>query len=70
MLQLVKQGRYPYQNWFRQWSQEDEEKVQNALEATGLADLADRQVDSLSGGQRQRAVDCYDISTRYGYYFT
>ncbi|MCQ9284241.1 ABC transporter ATP-binding protein [Priestia aryabhattai] len=55
VLQLVKQGRYPYQNWFRQWSQEDEEKVQNALEATGLADLADRQVDSLSGGQRQRA---------------
>ncbi|WP_210610878.1 ABC transporter ATP-binding protein [Priestia flexa] len=55
VLQLVKQGRYPYQNWFRQWSKEDEEKVQKALESTGLSDLADRQVDSLSGGQRQRA---------------
>ncbi len=55
VLQLVKQGRYPYQNWFRQWSKEDEEKVQKALESTGLSDLANRQVDSLSGGQRQRA---------------
>lgn len=55
VLQLVKQGRYPYQNWFRQWSKEDEEKVQKALESTGLSDLADRQIDSLSGGQRQRA---------------
>ncbi|MBM7704561.1 ABC transporter ATP-binding protein [Metabacillus iocasae] len=55
VLQLVKQGRYPYQNWFRQWSEEDERKVNEALEATGMKELADRSVDSLSGGQRQRA---------------
>ncbi|WP_162595977.1 ABC transporter ATP-binding protein [Bacillus sp. CGMCC 1.16541] len=55
VLQLVKQGRYPYQNWFRQWSEEDERKVNEALEATGMKELADRAVDSLSGGQRQRA---------------
>lgn len=55
VLQLVKQGRYPYQNWFRQWSEEDEEKVNKALQATGMEKLKERPVDSLSGGQRQRA---------------
>jgi iron complex transport system ATP-binding protein len=55
VLQLVKQGRYPYQSWLKQWSKEDEEAVIRALEATGLIDLAEREVDALSGGQRQRA---------------
>ncbi|WP_078430756.1 ABC transporter ATP-binding protein [Alkalihalobacterium alkalinitrilicum] len=55
VLQLVKQGRYPYQNWLKQWSDEDEKKVYEALRATHLTELAERQVDSLSGGQRQRA---------------
>jgi len=55
VLQLVKQGRYPYQSWLRQWSPEDERAVMAALESTGLTGLADRTVDSLSGGQRQRA---------------
>lgn len=55
VLQLVKQGRYPYQNWLRQWSEEDEEKVNKALKATGMEKFKERPVDSLSGGQRQRA---------------
>ncbi|WP_141432521.1 ABC transporter ATP-binding protein [Bacillus sp. 03113] len=55
VLQLVKQGRYPYQTWLKQWTKQDEEKVQAALAATGLEHLKDRAVDSLSGGQRQRA---------------
>ncbi|MDQ0216157.1 iron complex transport system ATP-binding protein [Oikeobacillus pervagus] len=55
VLQLVKQGRYPYQSWLKQWSKEDEEAVQRALQATRMTDLAERTVDSLSGGQRQRA---------------
>lgn len=53
--QLVKQGRYPYQNWLKQWSKQDEEAVNRALKSTKMEDLADRTVDSLSGGQRQRA---------------
>lgn len=53
--QLVKQGRYPHQSWLKQWSKEDEDVVEQALEATGLMDFAERTVDSLSGGQRQRA---------------
>ncbi|MGJ7920144.1 ABC transporter ATP-binding protein [Neobacillus sp. LXY-4] len=55
VLQLVKQGRYPYQTWLKQWSQEDEQKVNDALKATGMEPFKDRTVDSLSGGQRQRA---------------
>ncbi|MFH5184638.1 ABC transporter ATP-binding protein [Paenibacillus sp. TAB 01] len=55
VLQLVKQGRYPYQNWLQQWSQEDENQVRRALELTHMEEFAGRAVDSLSGGQRQRA---------------
>jgi iron complex transport system ATP-binding protein len=55
VLQLVKQGRYPYQSWLQQWSEEDERMVTKALAATQLTELANQPVDSLSGGQRQRA---------------
>ena len=51
---LVARGRYPHQNLLRQWSESDEQAVEQALEATGTADLAARPVDALSGGQRQR----------------
>ncbi|WP_201537423.1 ABC transporter ATP-binding protein [Psychrobacter immobilis] len=53
--QLVRMGRYPHQNWLKQWSETDEEKVMEALERASLMELKDRLVDSLSGGQRQRA---------------
>jgi iron complex transport system ATP-binding protein len=55
VLQLVKQGRYPYQSWLQQWSVDDERCVQEAILATGMEELTERSVDSLSGGQRQRA---------------
>lgn len=51
---LVARGRYPYQGFFRQWSDADTRAVAAAMEATAVAGLADRQVDHLSGGQRQR----------------
>lgn len=53
--ELVAQGRYPHQNWFQQWSGDDERIVAEALEQTNLTLFADRPVDTLSGGQRQRA---------------
>lgn len=52
---LVARGRHPHQRWYRQWSSADEEAIERALVLTGMAELADRQVDHLSGGQRQRA---------------
>jgi iron complex transport system ATP-binding protein len=53
--QLVRMGRYPHQNWLKQWAAEDEDKVNQALYQTHLFELSNRLVDSLSGGQRQRA---------------
>ena len=51
---LVGRGRYPHQGWFRRWTAQDDEVVEQALRATDILDLADRPVDELSGGQRQR----------------
>lgn len=53
--ELVKQGRHPYKTMLKRWSEEDERAVTEALAATNLTELKDREVDSLSGGQRQRA---------------
>jgi iron complex transport system ATP-binding protein len=52
---LVSRGRHPHQGMLARWSAEDDAAVAEALEMTGIADLADRPVDELSGGQRQRA---------------
>lgn len=52
---LVARGRHPHQAWYRQWSSGDEQAVAEALELTGVGDLAERTMDELSGGQRQRA---------------
>ena len=51
---LVKQGRYPYQNIFHQWTEEDERIVQSALAITELSDIAQKAFGQLSGGQKQR----------------
>ncbi|WP_436738258.1 ABC transporter ATP-binding protein [Streptomyces sp. BBFR102] len=51
---LVARGRQPHQRWWRQWSEEDERAVTEAMARTATTALADRPVDALSGGQRQR----------------
>ncbi|MEU4795388.1 ABC transporter ATP-binding protein [Streptomyces sp. NPDC023327] len=51
---LVARGRQPHQHWWRQWSDEDEKAVTEAMERTDVTALAERPVDELSGGQRQR----------------
>ncbi len=55
VMDLVRFGRQPHQDWLRQWSGEDQAAVQRALAAADVSDLADRALDTLSGGQRQRA---------------
>lgn len=52
---LAARGRFPHHTLLRQWSPEDEIAIADALELTGLSELAQTQVGSLSGGQRQRA---------------
>nr|WP_262021792.1 ABC transporter ATP-binding protein [Vibrio quintilis] len=51
---LVARGRYPHQNTFRQWTEDDEQAVARAMAVTGVTELAHQMVDQLSGGQRQR----------------
>lgn len=53
--QLVRQGRYPHQNWLQSWTEDDERLVRKALQDTNMTEFADRSIDALSGGQRQRA---------------
>jgi len=52
---LVEMGRYSALGWLRPFRQIDREKVDKALEAMELVDLATRQISALSGGQQQRA---------------
>ncbi|QXT64157.1 ABC transporter ATP-binding protein [Tessaracoccus palaemonis] len=54
VVDLVSRGRYPHQGLLRQWSEADEAAVARAMDAAGVADLAERGVEELSGGQRQR----------------
>ena len=55
VLDLIRFGRQPHQDWLRQWSREDQAAVQQALAAADVTELAERALDTLSGGQRQRA---------------
>jgi iron complex transport system ATP-binding protein len=51
---LVARGRFAHQRMLRQWSEQDEAAVAEAMRLTEVSDLADRFVEELSGGQRQR----------------
>lgn len=55
VLDLVMRGRNPHQSWAKPWTAEDADVAEQAIAATGLGDVAHRDVASLSGGQRQRA---------------
>ncbi|MCF4098146.1 ABC transporter ATP-binding protein [Maritalea mediterranea] len=52
--ELVAQGRFPHQSLLKQWTKEDREAVDWAMEVTNIAQFAERPIDALSGGQRQR----------------
>ncbi len=51
--ELVAFGRFPYSG--SRLTQEDNEKIDKAIEYMELQDMADKFIDELSGGQRQRA---------------
>lgn len=51
---LVSHGRFPYLGLSRQMTAKDKAAVQAAMEATGVARWADRDLRELSGGERQR----------------
>lgn len=51
---LVGHGRFPYLGFSRQMTRLDREKLEEAMEVTGVAQWRRRRVSELSGGQRQR----------------
>jgi iron complex transport system ATP-binding protein len=53
--ELVAFGRFPHQGLFGVCTLSDDEKIDFALEITGIEALADRTLGELSGGQRQLA---------------
>ncbi|MGJ8725877.1 MAG: metal ABC transporter ATP-binding protein [Roseibacillus sp.] len=53
--EVVAMGRLPHTGFWKTFRKLDEEKVEEAIAAMRLEDLAHRQIDALSGGQRQRA---------------
>lgn len=61
---LVGRGRYPHQGWFRRWTAEDDQIVEASMVATGVLELASRDVSELSGGQRQRAWIAMTLAQR------
>lgn len=52
--ELVMQGRFPWQSWWRQWSEQDQQAIERAIELAGISLLLDRSLATLSGGQLQR----------------
>ncbi|MFD1198779.1 ATP-binding cassette domain-containing protein [Brucella gallinifaecis] len=52
--ELVALGRYPWHGALGRFGAIDRQKVDEAIEMTGIAPFANRMVDTLSGGERQR----------------
>lgn len=54
--EVVAMGRAPYTGWFGGLSEEDERRVDEALERVGLSEFGNKPLESLSDGERQRAM--------------
>lgn len=54
VLDVVLMGRYVHLGWVKRSSEKDKELAKAALDAMGMLDFADRQINDLSGGQKQR----------------
>ncbi len=53
--QMVLHGRFPYLDYPRRYSKEDNEMVQGTLARMGIKSLSDSKLSCLSGGMRQNA---------------
>ncbi len=61
---FVMMGRFPYQGFMATATSEDKKCVEDALELTDTALLADRQMNTLSGGEQQRVLLAGAVSQR------
>ena len=60
---IVRMGRYARAGLLRRPGTDSERVVDHALEAIGIADLAERRYGELSGGQRQRTLIARALAT-------
>lgn len=56
VVDVVAGGRFPYVGPVRPLSAEDQAVIQKALDACGLAELAERPFNAVSGGERQKTL--------------
>lgn len=63
VMQVVLLGRVPHTGWFGAETARDRAAAWQAMEATGIVDLAGRPVDTLSGGERQRVALARALAT-------
>ena len=52
--QLVAMGRYPHQKWLAPFTEQDQQIVEEAMTAMGIAHLATQTIETLSGGEMQK----------------
>ncbi|MBR2429224.1 MAG: ABC transporter ATP-binding protein [Alistipes sp.] len=53
---LVAIGRSPYTNWMGRLADEDRAAIERAMQIAGIADMAERRVDTMSDGECQRVM--------------
>ena len=53
---LVAYGRFPYTNWMGKLTENDRQKVDDAIQKVGLQGFENRQITRVSDGERQRAM--------------
>lgn len=54
--EIVAMGRIPFQAMLGGESRDDQAIIDDAIEQTGLSELADRHINTMSGGERQRVI--------------
>ncbi|NLL95224.1 MAG: ABC transporter ATP-binding protein [Thermoplasmatales archaeon] len=54
--EIVSMGRMPFQSPFEGNSSEDLAIIEDAMEKTGVTEMADRFVNTMSGGERQKVI--------------
>lgn len=56
VFESVMMGRFPSQDKFESYSEDDLNIVYNSMEETGVTGFKDKSIDELSGGERQRVL--------------
>ena len=67
--QMVLHGRFPYLSYPRRYSGHDREVARKAMEAVGIAELAQKPLYTLSGGMRQNAYIAMALAQDTDYIF-